>query len=278
MGNALRRWLLPVLREPLLHFLLIGVAIFAIYGAGSPPAPADAERLIEVTDARAELLAGQFEAAWRRPPTTAELAGLVDDWVREEVYYREALALGLDRDDTVIRRRLRQKMEFLGDAAAGTLAPDEAELNRHFAAHRDRFTPPARITFRQVLLDGADPAAVRARLDAGIDPLALGRATLLPPAMEAAPQAAVDGTFGAGFFAAVSELRPGVWTGPVRSAFGEHLVALEVIDPATPPPIEAVRAAVEADWRRARADALREAHYRSLRDRYRVILPPAAAP
>jgi hypothetical protein len=210
---------------------------------------------------------------WRRPPTRAELDRLVEDHVREEIYYREALALGLDQDDTVIRQRLRQKMEFLGDAGAGPLMPDEAELRAHLQAHGERFATPARITFRQVLLDGADPRAVLARLSDGEDPAAFGVGTLLPPMMEVSSQAAVDGTFGEGFFEAVAAFRPGVWSGPVRSAFGEHLVELAAFEPATPPQFEVVRGAVEEDWRRARADKAREAQYQALRARYEVILP-----
>ena len=112
-----------------------------------------------------------------------------------------------------------------------------------------------------------------ARLAEGADPAEVGGGTLLPPEMAASAQAAVDGTFGAGFFEAVAALPLGAWSGPVGSAFGEHLVQLLELDPATAPPFEAVRQAVEEDWRRARADELREAQYRDLRARYEVVLP-----
>ena len=132
-----------LIREPLLHFLVIGTAVFAVYGAMNPSSARRRADVIEVTPAKVERLDGQFEAVWRRPPTAAERAGLVDDYVREEVYYREALALGLDRDDTVIRRRLRQKMEFLGDAGAAALAPSDAEL-RALSSRRIRSGSPGR--------------------------------------------------------------------------------------------------------------------------------------
>jgi hypothetical protein len=260
-----------VLREPLLHFLFIGIAVFALYRGGSDPQVVDAQRVIKVTPARVEQIAGQFEAVWRRRPTEAELSGLVDDFVREEVYYREALALGLDRDDTVIRRRLRQKMEFLGDAGAGAVAPEEAELRAHYEQHRDRFAVPARVTFRQVFLGDADPAPVLAELAKGIDPDGVRRGTLLPPAMEAAVQTTVDGTFGQGFFAAVAALPSGGWQGPVRSSFGLHLVELVEIQPAGAPPFEVVRPDVEEEWRRQAAEDSREAEYRKLRARYKVV-------
>jgi parvulin-like peptidyl-prolyl isomerase len=267
-----------LVREPLLHFLLIGMAVFGAYRVLGPPEAAADRRVIDVTAAQEERLAGQFESVWRRPPTTAELSGLVEDHVREEIYYREALALGFDRDDTVIRRRLRQKMEFLGDAGAGGLVPDEAELRAHLAAKAGRFATPATVTFRQVLLDGSDAREVLARLAAGADPAEVGGGTLLPPVMEASAQAAVDGTFGAGFFETVAALPPGAWSGPVRSAFGEHLVELLAVTPAAQPQFEVVRRAVEEDWRRAKAEELREAQYQSLRARYEVVLPPERVP
>ena len=267
-----------VLREPLLHFLLIGIAVFAFHRIVAPPEAARAERVVEVTQAQTDSLAAQFEAVWRRPPGAAELASLVDNYVREEIYYREALALGLDRDDTVIRRRLQQKMEFLSDAGAEALTPDEAELKAYLEANIDRYTPPARIDFRQILLDGADAAAILARLAEGADPLELGRATLLPASMEDAPPATVDGSFGQGFFAALAALKPGAWTGPVNSAFGQHLVQVIAFEPAAPPPLDAVRSVVEEDWRREAAEAQREARYRLLRDSYEVVTTPAPAP
>ena len=264
-----------LLREPLLHFLLIGAAVFGLYRALAPAGPAGAPQVIAVTPAQVERLAGQFEAVWRRPPTDGELAGLVDDFVREEIYYREALTLGLDRDDTVIRRRLRQKMEFLGDAGAGALVPDDAELRAYFTSHIERFTPAARITFRQVFLGEADPAAAQAALAEGSDPETLGQGTLLPRIMEAAAPGSVDGTFGDGFFAAISGLEPGEWRGPVESAFGSHLVQLVEMEPAVPPSFEAARRTVEEDWRRETAERLRDAQFQALRERYEVVMPSA---
>jgi hypothetical protein len=266
-----------LLQEPLLHFLLIGVAVFLAFGR-APEVPAQGPQVIEVTPARIERLAGQFEAVWRRAPTEDELAALIEDFVREEVYYREALALGLDRDDTVIRRRLRQKMEFLGDAGAGALTPGEAALEAHFAAHIDAFTPPARVTFQQVALGDEDADAVTAALEAGADPATVGRGSLLPATMEAAAATAVDGTFGPGFFAAVAALTPGGWQRPVDSAYGPHLVRLIELEPSQPPPFERVRDRVEAEWRQRKATELREAQYRALRERYEVVLPEASAP
>jgi hypothetical protein len=230
-----------------------------------------------VTEAQLAKLSAQYEAAWRRAPTEDERAALIEDFLREEIYYREALALGLDRDDTVIRRRLRQKMEFLGDGAAAAVAPDEAELRAHHAAHAERFAAPARVTFRQVaLVDAADAEATRLELAAGADPRKYGRGGLLPDAMESAGETVVDRVFGAGFFAQVERLAPGDWQGPVQSAYGAHLIHVEASEPGAAVPFEAVRDLVLQDWQRATTAAFRDAQFDALRSRYRVILPEGA--
>lgn len=266
-----------LLREPLVHFLVIGGLVFALYGRDEPAPAAPSGQVIVVTEAQVAQLSARFEAAWRRPPTPDERAGLIEDHLRDEIYYREALALGLDRDDTVIRRRLRQKMEFFGDGAAAAATPDEAELRAHHAAHPERFATGPRVTFRQVALaDAADAHAVREALAAGADPQALGRGGLLPAGMEAADRRAVDGVFGAGFFAEVGGLAPGDWRGPVRSSYGPHLVRVVALDPGAAAPFETVRDLVLQDWRRATAEALREAQFTALRSRYEVVLPEVA--
>jgi hypothetical protein len=266
-----------ILREPLLHFILIGGAVFLAFGLRNAPPERPSARVIEVTPARVERLAGQFQAVWRRPPTEEEVRALVEDFVREEVYYREALSLGLDRDDTVIRQRLRQKMEFLADSGAGTLAPSEEDLRRYYAAHRDAYAKPEQVTFQQIFLGATDPAAALAALGEGADPAAIGEGSLLPATLEAATRATVDGTFGSGFFAAVSALPAGVWQGPVESTFGPHLVRLVELEPGAVPAFEQVRNRVLDAWREQTAADLRESQYQAMRQRYEVVLPPDEA-
>ena len=271
------RVLQQLVREPLIHFLLIGTVVFAAYGAGETNVERPESTVITVTDAQIDRLKEQFEVAWRRVPAEAELAALVEDLVREEVYYREALALGLDRDDTVIRRRLRQKMEFLGEGAGTTTAIDEAQLAAHHAAYPERFAVPAQITFRQVMLNETDaPEAARVALENGADPESVGRVGLLAESMVAAGEAAVDGVFGPGFFTRIAALPEGRWDGPVSSAYGQHLIEVVAFQAGREQPFEAVRAAVEQDWQRENALVVREAQYEILRQRYRVVLPEAA--
>ena len=160
-------------REPLVHFLLLGAVLFIAYGLVSKPGPTDGPGKITVTQGQIENLVSGFAKAWQRPPTSEELAGLVRDLVREEVYCREAMTLGLDKDDTVIRRRLRQKMEFISDDIAAMPEPTDADLNAYLQAHKARFRSEQTFTFTQVYLDpekhgenlARDIAALLARLN-----------------------------------------------------------------------------------------------------------------
>ena len=134
-----------ILREPLVHFLALGAAIFALFAVlDDAPPPPDGTRIV-VSEEQARRLAASFAATWRRPPSVAELDGLIDNYVREEIYVREALALGLDRDDSVVRQRLRQKMEFWTESGADAVAPTEAELRAHYEANADRFAREPRV-------------------------------------------------------------------------------------------------------------------------------------
>jgi hypothetical protein len=270
-----------LLREPLVHFLGLAALLFALYGAVSPDA-ADAPHEIVVDRARAAALAAQFERVWQRAPTAEELRGLIDAFVREEVLYREGLALRLDQDDPVVRRRVGQKMEFLADAAADAEA-SEAELQAWLDAHPDDYRVEPRTSLRQVYFDparrgarlDADVAAARAALAAGggAEP---GDATLLPPALDTAATSEIARVFGDAFAQAVAALPAGGWHGPVASSYGVHLVEIRAREPGRTPPLAEVRAAVERDLLRARADAASEAFYRELRARYTVRIETGA--
>ena len=176
--------------------------------------------------------------SWMRPPTAVELKGLVEDYVAEEVYYREAVAMGLDQDDTVIRRRLRQKMEFISEDIANSVEPSEAQLHEYLAQNAGKFARPADISFRQVYLNAerrgdsvrADAEKLLAELQSGrgpADPAEAGDPTLLPAAMEAASPQAIANVFGAEFTRQVDDAPVGQWSGPIESAFGFHLVRVE---------------------------------------------------
>ena len=267
--------LLRLLREPLLHFLAIGGLIFVLFATMSEPGSEPADTIV-VGPERIEQLVRGFQAVWRRSPTDDELRAMIDDFVREEIYYREALALGLDSNDTVVRRRLRQKMEFLTDSGAEILEPVAGELGAYLLANEKTFRRGPRLAFEQIYLgETSAPESIRLSLSAlQSDPLAspstLGEHTLLPAQLGLSPPEAVDGVFGKGFFERLVELSPGVWAGPVASAYGVHLVRIGESLVARMPPLEEIRGNVLRDWKTAKARELRELHYARLRERYVV--------
>jgi parvulin-like peptidyl-prolyl isomerase len=273
-----------VLREPLVHFLLLGAALFAADAWLRPAsAPAGSTEIV-VGEARIRSLAQNFRRTWQRPPSAAELEGLVASHVREEILYREALALGLDRDDAVIRRRLQQKVEFVSEEAAALAKPSEQDLAKYLADHADAFRIPPRVTFRQIFLDprqrgGALDADARRLLDvlngarAPSDPSALGDGlALLEPRYEDAPQADVARQFGQEFAAGLVKQPQGRWSGPVASGYGAHLVRVDALAPGRLPTVDEVRPLLEREWSNARRQEVSKAFYDKLRAKYKVTV------
>lgn len=238
------------------------------------PGAARPDRIV-VTENQVAMLARSFESTWLRPPTAAELESLVDEYVTEEALYREAVALGLDRDDLVVRRRMRQKMEFLNDGLA-LGEPGEEALRAFLAEHPERFGVPPRLGFVQVFLDPERGAVEQragglvARLRAGETPDALGDATLLPRRMDDATPAQVADRFGPEFAEALGRAPEGEWTGPLASGFGAHLVRVDARRPGRIPGLEEVREAVEREWLAEQRAQARERFHRTLRSRYEV--------
>jgi hypothetical protein len=267
------QFLSRLIGEPLLHFALIGAALFLLYGSRNDATLVpDTAAPIEITPELADRIAGQFRAVWNRDPTPQEREGLIRDFIREEVLYRDALALGLDRDDAVIRQRMRLKMELLSDGMAESLTPDDATLATWFEPRAQEFAAPPEVTFQQVPLDPADDAtAVLARLNAGADPGEVGRGSLFPQQLEAAPPQVVDGNFGRGFYAALAAAPEGRWSGPLESAYGQHLVKILARSDPGQPTLDAVRADVLEAWRREQAQLLRNAQFDALLARYRIV-------
>jgi hypothetical protein len=273
-----------LLREPLVRFLLLGAALFALDAWLRPAADAAAGGEIVVSEARVRSLAHNFRRTWQRPPTPEELDALVREHVREEVLYREALALGLDRDDTIVRRRMRQKMEFISEEAAALARPTDRELADYLAAHPDAFRTEPRATFSQVYLDprrraktlDADAGHLLAELNrtgAALDPAKASDSLLVLEARyENASRTDVSRTFGGEFAAALFEQPAGRWVGPLASGYGVHLVRVEAMTRGGLAPLEEVRPLVEREWANARRKALGEAFYDKLRAKYRLTV------
>lgn len=280
-----------LLREPLVQFLLLGGALFALHALWRPPGAAPSGEIV-VNEARLQNLAQTFRRTWQRPPTRAELDGLIDDHVREEVLVREALALGLDRDDPIIRRRLRQKLEFLSDETTARRAPTDRELEDYLRTHPQAFRRDPRISFEQVFLDptrrgAALPAQAKellARLNRpapanrpGVPPADLGDSLLLlDPKLENASKEDVAALFGTEFADDLLSRKPGPWLGPIASGYGVHLVRITAITPGELPPLAEVRPQVEREWQSAQRREQGEALYRQLLGKYSVKRPAPA--
>jgi hypothetical protein len=222
----------------------------------------------------------QFERVWQRPATREELQGLIDGWVREEVFYREGIAMALDRDDPIVRRRVGQKLEFILDSAAPA-APTDAELQAWLDAHPDHYQIEPRYSLRQVFFDparhgdklDADVAAARRALESG--KLVEGDSTLLPDQMNAARATDVARVFGNEFVVGLRVVATGGWHGPMQSDFGVHLVELSKREDGGRATLNDVRADVERDLLNARTEDAKAAVYQRLRANYSVRIDDA---
>ena len=262
------------LGEPMLHFVLIGLALFAIHRQLSPSASGGSR--IVVTQGVIDDLAVQHEARWGRPPSRSELASLVESYVRDEILYREGVALGLDRDDPVVKRRVRQKLEVMAEEDTPVGVPTDAELSAYLAANAGRFTRPAVVSFEQVFI-GSSATSARVELAAltraagpDFDPRSLSKPSILPPTMTATPSDLVARDFGVAFAAALEKVPVGEWIGPVGSAFGAHFVRVVERTPAVVPALPEVRDAVVREWESERRQRARNDNYRRLRSSYVV--------
>jgi hypothetical protein len=271
-------------QEPLVQFLVAGGLLFAAYTAFVPePYVPREEIVIDAPIVRS--LEQSFEAAWKRPPSDDERQGLIDDFLVEEVFYREAQKLGLDQDDVVIRRRMRQKMEFLLQEGLARIDPDEAALQAFFEDNLDSYRASARVSFQQVYLGEGQAAAeeapaLLAALNAATPPDAgeIGQRTMLPGMLEAVPLRDIDNTFGAGFGQSLTTLPVGEWVGPVQSGFGLHLIEVTSVQAAPEPSFEAARPAVLRDFKYLEQKKATEALVTRLKRNYDILIEEEGQP
>ncbi len=271
------------LREPLVQFLLLGAGLFALYSLVAIEPGKRPDRIV-VDAGQVTRLAQQFQRTWMRPPTRAEIDGLIEDHVNEEVLYREARALGLDQDDLIIRRRLRQKMEFLNEDIAAQRQPTDAELQTFLDGHPEQFRIPARTSFRQVFVRtelhgsnaGKHAAALLARLETGADDAStvetIGDATLLRGVLDNATESEIARAFGAPFAAELEKAPLGRWAGPIASSYGLHLVRVAAREPGRMPSLAEVRVIVEREWSAARRVDASQDFLAALRKRYEISI------
>jgi peptidyl-prolyl cis-trans isomerase C len=276
-----RRWL----REPLLHFLFAGALIFAIYQLLNPTANrTDRTNQIALTKDDLRQLAVQWLAQGRPLPTADQMHALIEQRVSEEILSREAVALGLDRDDEIIKRRLAQKMDFLAADIAALQDPGDAELRAWYTQNSDRFALPPRASFRHLYFSFDRPGA-RDRAAGILDKIS-GKpadtpevATVADPFMfqdyyaERAPDQ-IAKEFGPGFAKAVFQLKPGAWQGPIQSGYGWHLVFVDAIEPGRVPLFEEVEPDVKSAWLDQKQSEIKRIAFEAMRARYTVVVPP----
>jgi len=272
-----------VLAEPLLHFLVIGIALFAAYKWMAPDDSAG--RRIVITQGVIDDLVTQHVAAKGREPSATELKYLIESYVHDEILYREGVKLGLERDDIVVKRRVRQKIEMMAEEDASTRAPTDADLSAYLTANQARFVQPAILTFEQVFIgeSTSSPGVVHAvaltreALRKGAEPEELGKPTLLPHRMTRTPADLVARDFGSSFAAALEKAPVGEWVGPIDSSFGTHYVRVSDRTPAVAPELAAIRDQVVREWENERRQRARDDTYMKMRGEYQVTIEPEPA-
>lgn len=279
-SNRIKKWL----REPLVHFLAIGALIFlAFHLWGGGP---NSNRIV-ITPGQIDSMAARFTRTWQRSPTDQELKGLIDDYVRGEIAAREARALGLDRDDTIIQRRLRQKLEFMAEDVLNAQPPTEEELQAWLDQHPDEFRIEPEIGFFQVYLNPdkrgnsiqEDAKKILEQLrEAGtlVDNKTVGDPLMLPNEMNSTRLSAVSRIFGQQFADEIFQLEPGRWTGPVSSGYGLHLVYVTDRKEGRMPDLAEIRPLVEREFLAERRKRELEAMYERLLERYHVSMQEQA--
>jgi hypothetical protein len=273
-----------LLKEPLVHFVVLGGLMFAAYSAlGTDQQTVQPQPVIHMTAADAEWLKEMWTRQWRRPPTDEEFSGLVIDHLKEEVFSREARALELDVGDTVVRRRLAQKMAFLLEDTIRTAQPTEADLRALYETRPDLTHIPPRVSFTQVFFqreqgDGRARASLAALSDANAEPDEQGDRLLLGDTFAEQDEQALTNLFGAAFAQAVLALPVGHWSGPIESAYGLHLVEIAGASPAPARSFAEVRPRLVEEWRRERQETANAELTGGLLRKYQLVVDPALRP
>jgi len=270
--------------EPLIQFLIIGACIYGAYALFGAPEEDFRDTRVHVDSARINGFISEWESRWNRPPTREEIDGLIQSYIKEDVLYRQAVAMGLNEDDPVTRRRMAQKLEFLTSDLAMMVQPAEGELEQYFSDNSEAYRAPDRMTFSQLFfnpdsrgnktLEDAEEMLVRLQA-AGVpteesmqvgDGLMLQRDFVSVTLTEAARQ------MGSGFAESVAQLEPGSWHGPVLSGYGVHLVYLYSYEKAPPAVFEDVQAAVLENWQQEQREQFNADFLENLKTRYEIVI------
>ncbi len=266
-------------KEPLLHFLIIGAVIFVLFSIVNKEEDTVSNNKIVVTAAEIERLSDNWSKKWNRQPTETELKGLIESYIKEEVYYREALALGLDQNDTILRRRLMQKMEFLSNDLAELNQPDESALNKYFLDNQEKYELPAQVSFTHIYFSldkrGAkafeDAKSVLAELDVPRAP-ERGDSFMMEYDFNQETPFEVERLFGSGFAEQLFTLETNTWQGPVASGYGLHLVRVSEKIDSRMPELASVIDKVRTDWMFEQRQKTNKEIYERFKERYEIVV------
>jgi hypothetical protein len=278
---------MKVLREPLIQFFFIGLCIYGAYKFYGVPDEGSENNTIIVNSERIGAFIRGWESRWKRPPTKQELNGLINQFVREDILYREAVAMGLDKDDPVTRRRLAKKLEFLSKDIASLKEPMEGELERYFEDNKEEYKTPDLITFTHVFIDPNkrgdatlnDAARLLDQLQSAGPPdestFNMGDRFMLQNYYSENTELDIRKQFGSSFASAVMQLEPEKWHGPLISGYGTHLVYIDVLTIAPTPVFEEVEEDVMQNWLVDQQEQFNEAFFESLKSRYEIVIENA---
>jgi hypothetical protein len=262
-------------REPLFIFVVVGIVLYVFFFRSIQNQKHN-ERQIVVSAGQIELLETSFQKTWNRPPTESELQAQINNFIMDEVFFKEAVAMGLDKKDPAVKRRMRQIIEMMLDDFA-TLYPTESQLQQYLAENPDNFYLPAEITFEHLYFKqenkGEADRAVKALRSAGdIRNYSENELLLIPSAFERVSAWEVERLFGKPFTIELFNLKPGDWQGPVESAYGWHLVKIGEMVEGSLPDLAAVRDLVEREWMVEQRKQVKEKQYEKMRARYDIVI------
>lgn len=272
-----------LLKEPILQFFLLGAGIFIIFGYIGEQQDYTSKKII-VSSGQIERLTEGWKKTWMRPPTVDELKGLIKDHINEEIYYREALAMGLDQDDIIIRRRLRQKMEFLYQDLNAPMNPTNSELQNYLDENTEKFRTDPSFSFRHIYLN-SDQRGKNTKQDAqnlldklkGNDSLVInnsGDTFALPLTYDSVSKTQVTNLFGKDFAENLIGLEPNIWQGPVSSSYGLHLVLIKEWKQSEIPKLNQIRDKVEKDYLEKQQQKINDENYKRLLESYTITIEP----
>jgi hypothetical protein len=265
-----------LIREPIVLFIIIGLALYIIQASVFNSDPSSRKQITITSDQLMQLESG-FSKTRMRPPTQSELEGLIADHIRNEVLYREALAMGLAENDQVIRSRLRLKLELLMDNMASVNVPSQPMLESFLQENADDFKEDYQVSFIQVFVnpeEHTDPQVVAenllTQLQVGANPEDLGDRTMMGYAFHEYSQTDVARRFGTQFASQVSQGETGQWSGPVNSSIGLHLIRIDFYQEGTLPELSDIRKSVEREWMVKQKSEVKAAAYEKLLEGYDI--------